>query len=166
MSAEPMSADEVIADLQHVHDIYGIDLSKTIRGVAALIAREAELEAGMRRILDDRGLRTDGTAEELLERLHYRSNDDRDLHVAALNNLSELQAKRDALEAENRKMRDALRPLADMAPHFPTTRTYGNRPSAGVIYEVESPQCGVASINVEHLHDAAALLARAEAGHG
>lgn len=42
---EQMPPDELIADLQNVHDIYGIDLSKAIRGVAALIEREAVLAA-------------------------------------------------------------------------------------------------------------------------
>lgn len=48
MSNEKMSADELIADLQHVHDIYGIDLSRTIRGVAALIADRNKMLAAIR----------------------------------------------------------------------------------------------------------------------
>lgn len=61
------------------------------------------------------------------------------------------------------KLEAALKPLADMAVHFPARRTYGNRPTTGEIYEVESPQAGVASITVEHLRAAAALLVSTEA---
>lgn len=41
MSDNKMSGAEVLDDLHHVHDIYGIDLSNAIRAVASMIERDA-----------------------------------------------------------------------------------------------------------------------------
>jgi hypothetical protein len=58
------------------------------------------------------------------------------------------------------EMAEALECLAAMAAHFPTVKTYGNRPRSGAIYSVSDMHLGEAAITVEDLHRAAALLSR------
>lgn len=74
--------------------------------------------------------------------------------------ISQETAKANArLIAAAPEMAEVLECLANMARHFPNIPTYGNRPRTGNIYTVADGQ-GEASITVEDLHRAAALLAR------
>jgi len=69
------------------------------------------------------------------------------------------RAERDDLRADNARLREALEPFAAMAAHFPTVRTYGNRPTSGAIYSVVGDASGEPTeITVEHLHAARAAL--------
>ena len=66
----------------------------------------------------------------------------------------------DRLQARCAALEEALRPLAEMAPHFPREATYGNRPRSGTVYSCASHGLADAEITVEALHAAAALLAQ------
>jgi len=58
------------------------------------------------------------------------------------------------------EMAEVLECLARMAEHFPAERIYGTRPRSGAIYTVADVEHGEASITVEDLHRARAILAR------
>lgn len=62
------------------------------------------------------------------------------------------------------RLTEALRPLANMADHFPTQRKFGNRPTSGNIYECDD-SAGCHGITVEDCHTAKALIAKIEAGN-
>lgn len=79
-------------------------------------------------------------------------------HVARMVN-SENADHYGELFAAAPEMAEVLECMANMARHFPNIPTYGNRPRTGTIYTVADGQ-GEASITVEDLHRAAALLAR------
>lgn len=64
----------------------------------------------------------------------------------------------DALKAENAALREALKPFAAYAAHYPLKRTFGNRPNTGEWHNVESGGIGRAQIDVEDFHRAAELL--------
>ena len=66
----------------------------------------------------------------------------------------------DRLQARCAALEEALRPLAEMAPHFPREAKYGNRPRSGTVYSCASHGLADAEITVEALHAAAALLAQ------
>jgi hypothetical protein len=63
-----------------------------------------------------------------------------------------------ALQARCAALEKALRPLAEMAPHFPRQAKYGNRSRSGTVYSCASHGLQDAEITVESLHAAAALL--------
>jgi len=58
------------------------------------------------------------------------------------------------------EMAEALECLARMAERFPAERIYGTRPRSGAIYTVADVEHGEASITVEDLHRARAILSR------
>jgi hypothetical protein len=62
------------------------------------------------------------------------------------------------LQEENTVLREALKPFAAFAPHYPLERKYGNRPNTGEWCNVESGGIGRAQIDVEDFHRAAELL--------
>lgn len=70
----------------------------------------------------------------------------------------ELTEKLIAAEEENAALREALKPFAAYAAHYPLKRTFGNRPNTGEWYNVESGGIGRAQIDVEDFHRAAELL--------
>lgn len=57
----------------------------------------------------------------------------------------------------------ALRPLAGLAFHHPTTKTFGNRPTTGPVFEFSSAG-RTDSIAAEDMHRAVAAIAKATGG--
>ena len=67
-----------------------------------------------------------------------------------------------ALQASHDRLLEALKPLADLAPHYPQGKTYGNRPTAGIVYAVSSHGRDDAEITVENFHAAQEAIAAAQ----
>lgn len=59
---------------------------------------------------------------------------------------------------EIERLRDALRPFASLAPHYPQKRFYGNRPTTGTLHQVSSAGLPDGEITIEDIHRAAELI--------
>lgn len=66
------------------------------------------------------------------------------------------------LEAQRDRFLQALKPLSDMASHYPLERIFGNRPTSGTILAC-GDSTGSHEITVEDCHIANALIAEIEA---
>lgn len=139
--------------------------SKAVNDADAIVARiyasdaeslRAELEAVKARAAKFEEERDMARSHGLSARI--REKEAEDARVSAVDRAAQL-------ESENGRLREALEPFAAMADHYPISRKYGNRPSAGPIFQTASHDVGEAEITVEHLHAAsAALTGREEAG--
>lgn len=69
----------------------------------------AGLQAAMRQILEERGFRSDGDAEVLVQRIRDMSIEDRDVIACAQGNFAEMKSRRDALAGKVKAMEDDLR---------------------------------------------------------
>lgn len=66
----------------------------------------------------------------------------------------------DNLEAYVERLREALRPFAALAEHYPAVKKYGNRPTSGILFEISSGD-KTAGYTVEDLHAAAEVFKEA-----
>ncbi len=87
---------------------------------------------------------------------HIISSDD---DINALDaGITSIVGKLTALQAENVRLKEALKPFAAYAEHYPKDRKYGNRPGTGEWHSVESGGLVRAQIDVEDFHRAADAL--------
>lgn len=66
----------------------------------------------------------------------------------------------DNMEAYVERLREALRPFAALAEHYPAVKKYGNRPTSGILFEISSGD-KTAGYTVEDLHAAAEVFKEA-----
>ena len=59
-------------------------------------------------------------------------------------------------------LKEALRPFAAYADHYPTEKKYGNRPTTGEWHSVASGELGMVQIDVEDFHRAKAAIEETE----
>lgn len=71
-------------------------------------ARCAHFEAAMQQILEERGFRSDGDADVLVQRIRDMSIEDRDVIACAQGNFTEMKQRRDALAEKAKAMEDEL----------------------------------------------------------
>ena len=72
--------------------------------------------------------------------------------------MEDVMKKLSDLEEENKKLKEALGPLASLAPHYPLKKTFGTRPYSGTLYQASSNGIPDGEITVEDIHRAADLL--------